>query len=1072
MELRFRRSAGAPVALPERWKRTFGHLALASGGGVGACFALVKSGKFLVVFVDPSRCIRKTFAALLGCSLLLSPESVRSATGNGDAAAALRAQYDIWQPGEPWQYNGVTCILQGREGYLWLGTYHGLLRFDGVRFVAFDASTSGLQNGLITALFEDGEGTLWIGHETGGLSRYKDGTFQNWPLAPGWSGGPIEAIAADEQNQLWLLNAVGELLRLSDARRLRLLGDTFPKGKVLLARTRDGALWAVTERKLAAIRGGVLAPVTAEGVGEVDGICAARDGGLWLLSSDRVRKWKGGRMTAEELPTGGLRVPPSCMLETEAGRVLLGTTRSGMWMLGNQQDPLQFDRPNGLSHDWVRALCEDHEGNIWIGTGNGLNGLRTRKVRMLSPPDQWQGCSVQSFYPRRDGSLWIGTEGAGLYRFADGQWTNYSQSNQIPNNYVWSVLETTAGELFVGTWGGGLGAWRGDSFVPVPALQSLTNPALSLYQGRGGELWIGTTAGIYRFENSKLTWSAGRDKLVLPDVRCIAETEDGTLYFGMSGGGLGYLRNGQVSQVLKTNGLGSDVVLSLKPDAAGCLWIGTADAGLVRRKNGQFARIGPDQGLPATTIGQIVDDQSGNFWLGTRQGLVRVSKTSLEQCADGVLPTVPCFSYGKAEGLASLSISAGFQPGACRAADGHLIFPTAKGVAVVDSTDFKINPHRPLVQIEELWVDGKPVKLQDFGPGTARSGARLQIGPGAQRIELRYTGLSFSAPEKVRFKCKVESLDTEWVDVGAKRSMQYNYLPPGSYTFRVIACNNDGIWNETGASLAFVVRPHFFQTWWFKGALLLLGAMAVGASALALSRRRLRARMEQLERQRALERERSRIARDIHDDLGASLTRITMLCQSVRGEIHGDAPVLGDVDQIYHTARDLTRAMDEIVWAVNPQHDTLDSLVTYLGRYAQNFLSTAGIRFRLDVPVHLPAWPLTSELRHNVFLALKEALNNVVKHAGATEARLSLEMVADGFALLLGDNGRGFAVSRDQVSVSADGLRQRCGNGLSNMQRRLEEIGGVCTWDSAPGEGTRVRFVLTVPQHQGRHQNT
>jgi len=197
-----------------------------------------------------------------------------------------------------------------------------------------------------------------------------------------------------------------------------------------------------------------------------------------------------------------------------------------------------------------------------------------------------------------------------------------------------------------------------------------------------------------------------------------------------------------------------------------------------------------------------------------------------------------------------------------------------------------------------------------------------------------------------------------------------------------------------------------------------------------------------------------------------------MLCQSVRGEIHGDAPVLGDVDQIYHTARDLTRAMDEIVWAVNPQHDTLDSLVTYLGRYAQNFLSTAGIRFRLDVPVHLPAWPLTSELRHNVFLALKEALNNVVKHAGATEARLSLEMVADGFALLLGDNGRGFAVSRDQVSVSADGLRQRCGNGLSNMQRRLEEIGGVCTWDSAPGEGTRVRFVLTVPQHQGRHQNT
>jgi signal transduction histidine kinase/ligand-binding sensor domain-containing protein len=1033
----------------------------------------VQTRKLLIVLVDVSGCIRKAQAALLACLLPLAVFTLRAAPGDNPVSDAQVSQYDLWQPGEPWQYNGVTCILQGRQGYLWLGTYHGLLRFDGVRFVAYDAATVGLQNGLITALYEDREGSLWIGHETGGLTRLKEGTFENWPMAASWPGGSVEVIAADEQHQLWILNPEGDLFRLADALKLRLTADSTPKGKAFLAQIRDGSLWAVTGRKLASIREGSLGLVPVEGAEDVDGICAARDGGLWVLGPGRVRKWLAGRWTGEELPAGSLRVTPTCLLETSAGNVLLGSTRFGMSMLRKGREPLRFDRTNGLTHDWVRALCEDHEGNLWIGTGNRLNGLRTRKVQMLNPPDLWQGCSLLSFCPRRDGSLWVGTEGAGLYRLAQGVWSNFSQSNQIPNNYVWSVLETTQGELYVSTWGGGLGLWQGEHFTTVPALQGITNPAVALYEGRRGELWIGTTAGLFRYEHGRITWAAGKDQLTLPDVRCFAEPDDKTLYFGMSGGGLGLLKNGRLSQMRKTDGLASDVVLCLKAESDGTLWIGTADAGLVRQKHGKLSRIGPEQGLPPTTIGQIVDDQSGNFWLGSRQGLFRVSKAELQRCADGTQATVSCFSYGKAEGLTSLSISAGFQPGACRVPDGRLLFPTAHGLAVLDTTDFRINPHPPLVQIEELLVDGKPLDWERGSGNSLKTLPPLSIAPGAQRLEIRYTGLSFAAPEKVRFKCKVENLDPDWMDVGGKRALQYNYLPPGPYVFRVVACNNDGVWSTNGASLAFVILPHFWQTWWFKGGLLLLGALGVGGSALALSRRRLRRGLERLERQRALERERARIARDIHDDLGASLTRITMLCQSVRGELQSDAAALGDVDQIYHTARDLTRAMDEIVWAVNPQHDTLDSLVTYLGRFAQNFLSTAGIRCRLDVPLRLPAWPLTSELRHSVFLALKEALNNVVKHAGATEARLSLEIQAQGFALLLADNGKGFSYSgQGVVEPVVDGLRAQSGNGLANMQRRLEEIGGACSWDTAPGDGTRVRFLLVLPPHQMRHQNT
>jgi len=339
----------------------------------------------------------------------------------------------------------------------------------------------------------------------------------------------------------------------------------------------------------------------------------------------------------------------------------------------------------------------------------------------------------------------------------------------------------------------------------------------------------------------------------------------------------------------------------------------------------------------------------------------------------------------------------------------------------------------------------------------------LRIGPGRHRFEFRYTALSFVATPKVQFKYKLEPLDPDWVSAGARRVAPYSYLPPGEYTFHVKACNNDDVWNEEGAWVAFRVLPFFWQTWWFQGGAVLSGAGAVGAGVLSIARRRERRKLEQLERQRALERERARIARDIHDDLGASLTRIGMLSQTARGELEGQPQAAADVDRIYHIAREVTRAMDEIVWAVNPKHDTLDSLVTYLGRFAQQFLSAASVRCRLDEPVNLPAWNLTAEIRHNVFLAFKELLNNVVKHAQATEVRVALELQADGFVLLVADNGRGFDWStRKTVAVAEDGARLAGGNGLLNVQKRLEEVGGRAHWDTAPGEGTRVRLTVRV----------
>jgi signal transduction histidine kinase len=469
----------------------------------------------------------------------------------------------------------------------------------------------------------------------------------------------------------------------------------------------------------------------------------------------------------------------------------------------------------------------------------------------------------------------------------------------------------------------------------------------------------------------------------------------------------------------------------------------------------KFAAITHTNGLADNVICHIEEDSRSYFWMSSHNGIMRVSKAELSACADGQTNWVDCLNYGKGEGLPTLECSGGMQPAGCKTADGRLWFPTSKGLVAIDPSDVKKNQLPPPVVIEEVLVDGHPL------PELQRANSPLQIPPGRHRFEFHFTGLSFTVPEKVRFKHRLEGLEPDWGEPESKRSADYSYIAPGDYTFRVTACNNDGVWSEHQAALRFTVLPLLWQTWWFRTLYAISGGAIVAATVVFAMRRRLERKLERLEQQRALERERARIAKDIHDDLGASLTRISMLSQSARSELdHSDAA--SDLDRIYDTARELTRAMDEIVWAVNPQHDTLDSLATYLGKYAQDFLAAAHIKCRLDVPMQLPPWPLTAEIRHNLFLAFKEALNNAVKHAHTSEVWISLAINGMGFTLQLKDKGCGFTPDGASNGSPSDPARLCTGYGLVNMRRRLAEIGGRCEIQSTPGTGTRVAFVVPV----------
>lgn len=985
----------------------------------------------------------------------------------GQTNSSLRDYSSSWlqiEQGLP--QNTVDAIVQDRDGYLWVATYNGLARFDGVRFTIFDtANTPEFRDSRITSLFEDAHGTLWIGHETGSLTKLDHGRFTDVKLPSVWPGGPVLGIGTDEDGVLWLLNYSGTLCSMNgDKLFAASLGSQV--GVPSLAEGNDGALWVVRNGLLGSLRHGKLQPWLPNGqrdLRDVQRVCACRSGGLWLLGNSRVAKWPGTGPVQDLGPAPWGFDYVTALGETESGDLFVGT-EDGLYLWSPDGAYRLFNRRNILSHNWVCCLAEDDEGDIWVGTGSGgLDELRARTVEMVPAPDDWQNRAVLAVATNAAGGLWIGTEGGGLYQFDGREARSADETNGLSNQFVWSLREDPHGGLWAGTWANGLFVRRGEIFQPATNAIRATEGVRALFQDRQG-MWIGMEDGLIHYANGKFTNVTRGAGLVLPDVRVIAEGPDGTIWFGMSGGGLGRIKDGKLSQFLTRDGLPSNFVWSLLAENDGTLWIGTFDGGLCRYRDGKFSIISTEQGLPSDVICHIADDGRGNFWMSSYGGIFRVNRDELNDCADGKIATVNCLVFDEANGLATLECSGGFQPSGCRTADGRLWFPTIKGLAVIDPSKIITNPYPPPVLIEEVTVDDQVVT---HGPDGA---AQMRIPPGKHRLEIRYTGLSLVSPERVRFKYRLEGLEQNWEDVGARRVAYYSYLKPGHYTFHVIACSNDGVWNDEGATLALTVIPWFWQTWWFISAAILAGMLAVGAGVRYVTKRRWRRRMEHLERQRVLEKERARIAQDIHDDLGASLTRIMLLSQSRRAE-DGQYSEL-QLERIYSTARDLTRAMDEIVWAVSPQHDTFDSLVSYLGKYAQDFLSAAGIRCRLDLPMQLPAWPLTAEVRHNLFLGVKEALNNATKHSGAAEVRISLGLFGSGFSLAIEDDGEGFDSNEAGAKPAPGQPRILTGHGLANMLKRIEEIGGQCRIESIPSKGTRVTFIVVVKlPANGRHGN-
>jgi signal transduction histidine kinase len=544
----------------------------------------------------------------------------------------------------------------------------------------------------------------------------------------------------------------------------------------------------------------------------------------------------------------------------------------------------------------------------------------------------------------------------------------------------------------------------------------------------------------------------------------MAEDTAGDVWAGTSDGNLFRIRNGELTDETEHIQGDASSIRCLYTTPDGALWIGYAGYGLGHLKEGKYARITTQEGLQNNFISQIVADKMNRLWLAGNGGIFQLSMTEASQVADNLVKgrkaRLRSVVYGRAEGLPSLQPSYDITlPSAMQSADGRIWMAMRTGLAVVHTENIQDNPDLPPVLVERVTVDGQPLAVYDSKSPLRDPSLRtltdlrqqhavLQLKANYRRLEIDFTALSFLAPENVNFRYCLEGFEEEWSEAGTDRKATYAHLSSGNYTFHVIACNNSGVWNDVGAKIHFAVQPFFWQRWSFQLAMLAGFTLCVVAIVRYVSFRRLRSQVRLLEQQTVLHKERARIAKDIHDDLGANLTQIALLSELARQDMEAPKKAGEHVEKISSTARQVMKSLDEIVWAVNPRNDTLPHLVDYLGQFTIDFLRAPGIRCRLDLPEHPPELNVPADIRHNLFLAVKEALNNIVKHAGAKEVRLGVDVSNSKLRVVVTDDGQGF--DQPPQDAWADGLR--------NMRQRMAEIGGDCAIESHAGAGTTITF--------------
>ncbi|HKD17200.1 MAG TPA: two-component regulator propeller domain-containing protein [Thermoanaerobaculia bacterium] len=964
----------------------------------------------------PARRLAAVLASALAASfaLGLNPEIPLSRYG-----------HDVWTSDSGLPQNSVTAIVQTRDGYLWLGTQEGLIRFDGVRFTIFDGrNTPALGDDFVRSLVEARDGTLWIGTMSG-LARLRGGEFTPFRLE-GVDRVVIDALYEDREGALWVGSGLGATRIVGDQ------AETFnecrgvPGLVVAIGEDGRGDLWVGGPWGAARRNGERFVPRIAGGAfpGAAYALLPDADGGMWVGTGRGLARVDGDAVTWLSDGMGMSNAVVHVLFRDTAGSLWIGT-ENGLFRFRNGR----FERhgaADGLSSDRVIALREDREGSLWVGTADGgLDRMKEQRIVFYGPRDGLSEDKLWSVFEDSRGNLWAGTADGALNRRPPG--AERFETFARFDGPVGAIAEDHHGALWVGTKGAGLYRIEGARMTRYTSRDGLAgNGVISILVDRSDRVWVGTmAAGVSRFEDGRFTTYRARDGLGSDQIFGLFEDRDGAIWIATFGGGVTRYVEGRFRTFTTRDGLAHDVVMSTYQDGDGTYWFATR-GGLSRFRNGRFTTYRQKEGLFHDAPQKVLEDGRGFLWLTSNSGVFRVSLAELEaagRSAGGITDRV---TFGTAARMIPAECN-GTQHGGGRTRDGRLWFATIKGLAMADPAQIELNRLPPAVVLEQVVADGTPRSVA----------ARIDLAPGTDRVEFGYTGLAFRNPPAVRFRFRLEGFDREWVDAGPRRAAYYTNLPPGHYRFLVVAANEDGIWNRDGASIEVLVRRHFWQTTWFRIAAL-LAAAAVVAAGFRLRVRRLESR----------ERLRTALVEAQLDALQFQL-RPHFLFNTLNSVL----PLIGADPE---RARQMVIRLGELLRLSLRSEETplvaLEEELAILDKY----LEIEKVRFRDRLEVTLDVEPAAAAARVPTFL-LQPLAENAIKH-GLTRrggrGRIWISARAEGPALLLTlrDNGPGL---REDASP---------GIGLANTRRRLEALypgAHSLTLGPAPEGGCEVR--LRIP---------
>lgn len=960
------------------------------------------------------------------------------------AESTVGLRQKLWTVDDGLPNNNVNSLALTEDGYLWVGTINGLARFDGQRFEVFDVrrvpdfSTSDIVSFLPTRR----NGLLFLARTGLWIQRKDDGSF-----VPRFDLVNIAAWMEDDSGRDWVVRDGGRLQEILPGG----FGPAAPGptigGRPVFASGRAGPT-VFRDGRWSELRDGAWA--------DVDDLPALPDhrnswqaqrksSGSWFMLDQAVCRIVDGKSPLLTLRQTGVTDQVSMLAECPNGDACVTVYGGRAFVLDGKTGKAEAVRdPDGNRIIDASSMLMDNDGNLWIGTySRGLIRLSPNPFTTRGAADGFPSEHLTTVAPRRGGGLWLGSR-EGLVWSWDGREAARVRE-QKPGSTVISLHEDRSGTLWIGqelpgvqrkTDGRHEMGWTPDGLGP----REVEWPACFLESG-AGDFWIGAANRVLQRRGAEWTSHRHADGLVESGFLCLTEDTRGRIWGG-SYTGLNMLENGHWSAWHHGTNTLPYGAYSLLADPDGSVWIGTKGNQLNRIRDGRILGFPLNEDPADNAVCGMVADDLGNLWLATLKGILRVRRDAFEDCVAGRQRHLDADRFGLEDGLSGRESHGPVQPAIIRDADGRIHCATLRGLVSFRPSEVETRLEPAIVHIEEVQLDRRPVVVVPGRP--------VEVPAGTDQIQVRYTGVQLSQPEKLRFRYRLEGVDPEWVESDRRRSAFYPRLRPGNHTLRVQAVGPDRVWHEARHPLVLRVDSYFWETRTFTAAATAGGILVVAWIVRLISTRRFALRLAAVEKQAAVERERARISRDMHDDLGARLTKIAFFSE-LADRHQGTPTAMEHLQSVARMSREAARALNEMVWAVKPSNDTLSNLAGYLCQYATEYLEETPMRLRLDLPVSVPPQPVAAETRHQVFLVVKEALNNVVKHAEATEVLLRLVHGPRTCTITVADNGRGLPPEPER----------RTGNGLGNMARRVEQLGG--GFRIGPREGGGTEVVIRVP---------